>query len=32
MRSGTLLIIGGIAALIVASVVSYLIYYRILTW
>jgi len=32
MRSGTLLIIGGIAALIVASIVSTLFYYAILKW
>jgi len=32
MRSGTLLIVGGIAALIVASIVYSLIYYQILKW
>jgi len=32
MRSGTLLIIGGIGALIVASIVYSLFYYQILKW
>jgi len=32
MRSGTLLIVGGIAALIVASIVYSLFYYQILKW
>jgi len=32
MRSGTLLIVGGIAILIVASIVYSLFYYQILKW